>query len=83
MVVPSGFATHESLLYAFTELCRNEKGREMQTNKERKNLVFSVFLIAFSVQEWNCFIKELLERNHPNFSSLFGKAEQQCDWTEE
>lgn len=43
--VPSGFATHESLLCAFTELSENEKWRETQTNKQKeRNLVFSIFL---------------------------------------
>lgn len=69
------------LLLNFARM-KNRK-KEKQTTKQQRNLVFSIFLFAFSFQEWNCFIKELLERNHTNFSSLFRKAEQQCDWSEE
>lgn len=73
------------LSLSFLRMKNGEKHR--QTNKKR-GICFSVFIFFFfffffSLQKWNCFIKELLERNHLNFSSLFGKAEQWGDYSEE
>lgn len=60
---------------------KQNKGK--QTKAKKKYFFFLIFLIVFSLQEWNFFRKELLEHNHPNFSSLFAQVEQQCDWSEE